>query len=91
MEIEDSKIRLSFGHTGSGLMAKGDVLTHFKIAGADKNFVDAVAAIDGDTIVVSSDKVSTPKAVRFAFRNNDEPNLCNKEGLPASSFRTDNW
>ena len=91
MEIEDSKIRLSFDHTGSGLMAKGDALTHFKIAGADKNFVDAVAAIDGDTVVVSSDKVPTPKAVRFAFSNNDEPNLCNKEGLPASSFRTDNW
>ena len=91
MEIEGNKIRLSFDHIGSGLMAKGGALTHFKIAGVDKNFVDAAATIDGDTIVVSSVKIANPTAVRFAFSNNDEPNLYNKEGLPASSFRTDKW
>jgi sialate O-acetylesterase len=91
MKIEGNKIRLSFDYIGSGLMAKDGPLTHFKIAGADKNFVDATATIEGDTIVVSSDKITSPAAVRFAFSNNDEPNLCNKEGLPASSFRTDRW
>jgi sialate O-acetylesterase len=91
MEIEGNKIRLSFDYIGSGLMANGGDLTHFKIAGADKQFIDAIAVIDGDTIVVASDKVTNPAAVRFAFTNTAEPNLCNKEGLPASSFRTDNW
>ena len=91
MKIEGNKIRLSFDYTGSGLMAKDGPLTHFKIAGADKNFVDATATIEGNTIVVSGDKIASPVAVRFAFSNNDEPNLCNKEGLPASSFRTDRW
>ncbi len=91
MEIEGDKIRLSFDYTGSGLIAKDGPLSHFTIAGADKNFVPATATIENDTIVVSSGKVPTPKAVRFAFTDNAEPNLSNKEGLPASSFRTDNW
>ena len=91
MKIEGNKIRLSFEYIGSGLMAKGGLLTHFTIAGANKKFVAATATIEGDTIMVSSGKVAAPAAVRFAFGNNDVPNLCNKEGLPASSFRTDNW
>lgn len=91
MKIEGDKIRVSFDYTGSGLMAKGGPLTDFTIAGPDKNFVDATAVIDGDTIVVSSDSVPNPVAVRFAFTNTNNPNLFNKEGLPASSFRTDDW
>lgn len=91
MKIEGDKIRLTFDYTGSGLIAKDGPLSHFTIAGADKKFVPATATIEDDTIVVSSNKVPTPKAVRFAFTNKDEPNMANKEGLPASSFRTDNW
>ena len=91
MKVEGDKIRLFFDYTGSGLMSKGGPLTDFTIAGEDKNFVDATAVIDGDTVVVSSDSVKNPVAVRFAFTNTNEPNFFNKEGLPASSFRTDDW
>ncbi|MEK6195963.1 MAG: glycosyl hydrolase family 2, partial [Deltaproteobacteria bacterium] len=89
MKIEGSKIRLSFDHTGSGMVAKDCTLTNFVIAGADKKFVPAMAKVDKDTIVVSSDKVAKPVAVRYAFDNAGVPSLFNKEGLPASSFRTD--
>ena len=79
-----------FDHVGGGLVAKGGELTDFTI-GKDENFVEAKAVIDGDTIVVSSDKFKGPVAVRFAWTNTAVPNLFNKEGLPASSFRTDDW
>jgi len=92
MRKQGDKIRLSFNHTGSGLTTKdGKELTHFTIAAEDKNFVDAKATIDGKTIVVSSEAVKKPVAVRYAWSNTAQPNLSNKEGLPASSFRTDNW
>ena len=92
MEKEDGKIRLTFGHVGGGLEAKGsDTLKGFAIAGEDKAFVWADAKIDGDTVVVSSDKVANPVAVRYAWADNPVCNLYNKEGLPASPFRTDDW
>jgi len=91
MKIEKNKIRLFFENVGSGLMAKGDALSHFEIAGDDQNFFPARARIDGKTVVVSSNEVKKPVAVRFAFQNTDEPNLFNEEGLPVSSFRTDDW
>lgn len=90
-EIEGNKIRIKFKH-GAGLMAKDEKpLTHFQIAGEDQKFVEAKAVIDGDTIVVSSDAVQKPAAVRFAWSPIAEPNLFNKAGLPASPFRTDDW
>ncbi len=88
-KIQDSKIRLYFEYTDGGLVAKDGPLTDFTIAGTDKAFVPATATIDGDTIIVSSDKVPDPTAVRFAWSNTAEPNLFNGAGLPASSFRTD--
>jgi sialate O-acetylesterase len=91
MKIEDNKARLSFKHTGGGLEAKGDKLTGFAIAGEDQVFHWADAKIDGDTVVVSCDKVSKPAAVRYAWADNPECNLYNKEGIPASPFRTDDW
>jgi len=92
MKKQGDKIRLYFNHTGSGLTTKdGKELTHFTIAGEDKNFVPAKAAIDGKTIIVSSEDVKKPVAVRYAWSNAAQPNLANKEGLPASSFRTDKW
>jgi sialate O-acetylesterase len=66
-------------------------LSHFTIAGEDQKFVPAVATIDGDSVVVHSDQVAKPAAVRFGWRNDAAPNLSNKEGLPASPFRTDQW
>jgi sialate O-acetylesterase len=91
MKIEDNKIRISFDYVESGLYCKGDTLKYFTIAGNDKVFHTADAVIENNTIVVSSDEVKNPIAVRFAFGNADEPNLFNKEGLPASTFRTDDW
>ena len=86
------KIRLSFDNTGSGLKTRdGKEVSHLTIAAEDKNFVPAKATIDGNTIVVSSEGVKKPVAVRYAWSNTAEPNLANKEGLPASSFRTDDW
>ncbi len=88
---EGKKIRLNFDHTGSGLMCNGDKLTHFTISGEDRKFYPANARIEKNTIVVSSENVKSPVAVRYAFNNGDEPNLFNEVGLPASTFRTDNW
>ena len=87
--IEGPKIRLFFEHTGSGLVADGGDLTHFVIAEQDGEFVPAKARIEGDTVVVWSDAVEQPAAVRYGWENAAEPNLFNKEGLPASPFRTD--
>jgi len=86
-----NKIRIRFDYVGSGLYCKGEKLTSFTIAGNDKVFHPADAVIDNNTILVSSDEVKNPVAVRFAFGNTDEPNLFNQEELPASTFRTDNW
>jgi len=63
----------------------------FAIAGEDKKFVWAEAKIDGDTVVVSSDQVTAPVAVRYAWADNPECNLSNSTGIPASPFRTDEW
>lgn len=89
---EGSKVRIKFQHVGGGLIARdGKPLTHFQVAGEDQQFVEATATIEQDTVVVSSDKVAQPVAVRFAWDQMAEPNLANKEGLPASPFRTDDW
>lgn len=91
MKIEKDKIRIYFDYTGSGLVSRGGPLTHFEIAGKDRIFVKADAVIDGNTVLVSSKSVKEPVAVRFAWHDIAEPNLFNEEGLPASSFRTDDW
>lgn len=92
MTVEGSKIRISFDHTGSGLASRdGKSLTWLQIAGADGKFVEAKAKTDGNTIVVASDTVGAPVAVRFAWHQEAVPNLMNKEGLPATPFRTDRW
>lgn len=88
--VRGGKMVLTFEHTGAGLISRdGKPLTHFQIAGADKNFVPAQAEIVGNTVVVSSPQVAKPAAVRFAWHQEAEPNLANKAGLPASPFRTD--
>ncbi len=89
MSSEGSKAVLTFKHTGGGLVAKGVALQGFTVAGADKKFVPAHAEITGDTVVVFSPGVAEPKAVRYGWDNVPAPSLYNKEGLPASPFRTD--
>lgn len=91
MEKEGKRVRIHFNFAENGLVAKGGKLTYFEIAGADQKFVPAKAKIDGSTVVVWAPSVKDPMAVRFAFTNTAEPNLFNKEGLPASTFRTDEW
>ncbi len=92
MNIQGNKAVLSFDHVGGGLIAKGGgPLKGFAIAGADRKFVWADATIDGDKVVVSSDEVSSPVAVRYAWADNPVCNLFNEEELPASPFRTDSW
>ena len=91
-EVEDGKIRLSFEHVGSGLETRGgEPLRGFTIAGADRNYVWAKARIDGGQIVVWSDEVAEPVHVRYAWADNPICNLFNKEALPATPFRTDDW
>jgi len=92
MDTKDNKIILHFDHIGGGLAAKdGGPLKGFAIAGQDQRFVWADARIEGDTVVVSSDKVAEPVAVRYAWADNPVCSLYNKAGLPASPFRTDTW
>jgi sialate O-acetylesterase len=69
----------------------GQTPTWFEIAGDDHIFYKATAQLSGDTVVVGSPRVPAPKAVRFGWSQLATPNLMNKEGLPASPFRTDRW
>ena len=87
MKVEGGKIAVSFDQIGSGLATRDDKdVTHFEIAGADGNFVAAQAKIDGDRILVSAETITEPKQVRFAWDQLAQPNLINKEKLPASPF-----
>ncbi|MHC4647163.1 MAG: sialate O-acetylesterase [Planctomycetota bacterium] len=92
MSVEGDTIRIRFDNVGTGLASRdGNPLTWFTIAAEDKNFVEANAEIEGRTVLVWSDSVNKPAAVRFGWNQEAEPNLMNKEGLPASPFRTDDW
>jgi sialate O-acetylesterase len=87
-----AKVRIQFDYTGSGLASRDNKpLDLFTIAGEDRKFVEAKAVIEGKSVVVWSDAVATPVAVRFGWRQDADPNLMNKEGLPAPCFRTDKW
>jgi sialate O-acetylesterase len=95
MKIDGNKIILSFTNLGSGLVASKDAygyLKGFEIAGVDQKFRFAKALIDGDKIVVFQDNLPSPVAVRYGWADDaSEGNLFNKDGFPASPFRTDNW
>ncbi len=103
---EDGAMRISFDSVGSGLMAgektfkdnrdpvpapPGTPLRGFAVAGEDRVWHWADAQIEGDGVVVSSPNVPSPVAVRYAFHGAPEANLYNREGLPASPFRSDDW
>ena len=91
MKVEKGKIRVEFQNVPSGLISRGGEPTEFLIAGDDQKFYPAKAKIYGNSVVVSAKEVKTPVAVRFAWKNESIGNLFSKEGLPVSSFRTDNW
>lgn len=90
MEAEGNRIRLHFTYVGGGLRVKGDDLKTFMISGKDGKFLPAKAQIEGATVLVWSDEIDEPVAVRYAWSDNpEEANLFNKEGLPASPFTTE--
>jgi sialate O-acetylesterase len=91
VKMENGKAVIRFRNVGGGLVAKDDQFKGFAIAGQDRKFVWATATIEGDSVVVWSEKVAKPAAVRYEWADNPECNLYNKEGLPASPFRTDDW
>ena len=92
MQVSGNKVHIEFDHVGGGLIARdGKPLSFFTIAGEDKKFVPATAVIEGGKVVVTGEGVSKPVAVRMGWHEEAEPNLSNKEGLPASPFRTDDW
>ncbi len=93
-EVRGGRVVVRFQNVGGGLVAHGDGggPGGFAIAGADRRFVWAHAAIEGDRVIVWSERVPEPVAVRYGWGNNpDGANLFNREGLPAAPFRTDAW
>ena len=89
LEIKGNRVILSFTNVGGGLVAKGGELKCFEICGIDNVYYPAKATIANNKIVVTSEKVDKPVATRYAWANNPEGvNFYNKEGLPASPFRT---
>ncbi len=91
MEISEDKAVVHFNHTDGGLTAVDGPLRTFEIAAEPGKFVPAMAEIDGDTVIVHSNEITNPIAVRFAWKDDALPNLFNAAHLPASPFRTDDW
>lgn len=103
LKVTGNKAIVEFDHVGDGLMVgrkrgldvvvrDGEPLKRFAIAGSDRVWKWAVATIDGATVVCSHPEIQNPVAVRYAFSMNPEgANLYNRDGLPASPFRTDEW
>lgn len=89
LKIDGEKAIVSFKHVGGGLVAKGDAVKGFAIAGADGKFAWADARIDGATVVLTHKSVTQPTAVRYGFASNPQCTLYNREDLPAVPFRTD--
>ena len=92
MKVENEKIILTFEHVDGGLAINTkDGENNFLIAGEDKIFKKADVRIDGKKLIVSSPNVQSPAAVRYGWSDYVDASLFNKAGLPASSFRTDDW
>lgn len=91
-KIDDARVILKFDRADGGLTTRGDeTLKGFAIAGADKKWHWASAAVHGETVVVSHPGIAKPVAVRYAWGDNPDCNLFNGAGLPAAPFRTDDW
>jgi hypothetical protein len=89
LEITDNKAIITFDYTNGGLKAKGEKLIGFTVAGADKVFYPATAVIENNKVIITSENVKKPVAVRYGWDNFFRVNLYNGAGLPASPFRTD--
>jgi len=88
-QLKGNKIIVSFDHVAGGLETRGGRLRGFAVCGADKKFVWADAEIDDGHVLVSSPRVKRPVAVRYGWADYPVVNLFNRDGLPASPFRTD--
>ena len=91
MSIRGSRVIVEFDHIEGGLVAKDGEIKGFAVAGADREFYPARASIVRDRVVVSSDQIAEPEAVRYGWASCPVVNLFNKAGLPTSPFRTDDW
>ena len=93
MQIDHGQVRLTFANATGGLTTARPPAapTGFAVAGADRKFYWAQARIDGESVVVNSERVPQPVAVRYGWADNPDVNLCNQSGLPAAPFRTDDW
>jgi len=91
MTVEGQIVKLTFDHAKYGLTTFGKALENFKIAGENKRFFPAEAFITAKGITLFSPLVEKPVAVRYAFDDFVVGELFNTEGIPASSFRTDDW
>lgn len=91
MKVKDGRVMLDFEHVGGGLETRGGELRGFTICGADRKFVPAMAEIEGRRVVVHTPLVPEPVAVRYGWADYPIVNLFNREGLPASPFRTDDF
>lgn len=94
MQVQNSQIEITFSEIGSGLVASGEgaFLRGFTIADDSQQFFTAQASIRGNKVIVLNKNITHPKAVRYGWVDNpEENNLFNRNGLPASPFRTDNW
>lgn len=91
MKVEKDKMRLTFSNAAAGLKSTGKTASKFMIAGDDQKFVEAIAKIEGSTVLLSSKLVKTPVAARFFFDDTSMPDVFSAEGLPLAPFRTDKW
>lgn len=91
MTVSGQVVKLTFNNAANGLTSYGKELTCFEVAGSNKRFYPATATISGSSVTIFCPVVSTPVAVRYAFKDFIVGDLFNTEGFPASSFRTDNW
>jgi sialate O-acetylesterase len=91
MAVKGNEVTLSFDNVPNGLTSFGKDIASFEVAGANKVFHPAKAKINGSSVTVSSVNVKEPVAVRYAFKDFVVGDVFNTEGLPASSFRTDDW
>lgn len=92
MTIAGGTIRLRFRNVGEGLVSRsGDQLKGFSVAGSDRRFIAAEARLEGNEVIVSSEDVSEPVAVRYAWVNAPTVSLYDRTGMPVAPFRTDDW
>jgi sialate O-acetylesterase len=91
MKVEKDGIAIHFDHASNGLTSFGKTLSAFEVAGEDRVFYPGKAKITGSGVLVWSDSVRAPVAVRYAWKDWITGDLYNTEGLPAAPFRSDDW